>query len=245
MRRELVDDLLSGTDEGGAYARAAAVGHDLRGPQYVVVVRWQGRAADDRFIASVARAAQAVGLRALLARRSERAVLVVQGKPRTMGLYEAVAEELGSRQGALGIGGLCEATADIPRSFDMADRALTVRQQSEPPYGTTLYEDLGLYRILGRGDDSKEVDIFVREWLGPLLNYDEAHGTDLVLTLAQYFDHGGNYDETAHALAVHRSTLRYRLQRIREVGGRRLDDADSRFHLQVATRIWKVSGPAL
>lgn len=64
-------------------------------------------------------------------------------------------------------------------------------------------------------------------------------------TLTRYFDHGGNYDETARALAVHRSTLRYRLQRIREVSGRRLDDVDSRFNLQVATRIWKVSGPAV
>ncbi|WP_406177488.1 PucR family transcriptional regulator [Streptomyces sp. NBC_00996] len=127
----------------------------------------------------------------------------------------------------------------------MAVRSLSVRRQSEPPYGTTVYEELGLYRILARGNDSKDVDIFVREWLGPLLNYDEAHRTDLVRTLAQYFDHGGNHDETAHALAVHRSTLRYRLQRIREVSGRRLDDVDTRFHLQVATRIWKVSGLAL
>ncbi|MFI6493079.1 PucR family transcriptional regulator [Streptomyces sp. NPDC050564] len=245
MRRELVDDLLTGADEGGACARAEAVGHDLHGPQYVVAVRWQGRATDDRFIAAVAHAAQKVGLRSLIGRRSEMAVLVVQGEPREEGLYEAVAEELGSLQGAVGIGGRCEATADIPRSFDMAVRSLSVRRQSEPPYGTTVYEELGLYRILARGNDSKDVDIFVREWLGPLLNYDEAHGTDLVRTLAQYFDHGGNYDETAHALAVHRSTLRYRLQRIREVSGRRLDDVDTRFHLQVATRIWKVSGLAL
>jgi DNA-binding PucR family transcriptional regulator len=34
------------------------------------------------------------------------------------------------------------------------------------------------------------------------------------------------------------------LQRIKEVSGRRLDEVDSRFNLQVATRIWKVSGPA-
>ncbi|MFF1636483.1 PucR family transcriptional regulator [Streptomyces sp. NPDC058246] len=245
MRRELMDDLLTGADEDGACARAEAVGHDLHGPQYVVVVQWQGRVADDRFITSVARAAQGMGLRSLLARRSEMAVLVVQGEPRDTGLYEAVAEELGSRQGVVGIGGLCEVTADIPHSFDMAVRALNVRRQSEPAYGTTTYEELGLYRILARGNDSKDVDNFVREWLGPLLNYDEAHGTDLVLTLAQYFDHGGNYDETAQALAIHRSTLRYRLQRIREVSGRRLDDVDNRFHLQVATRIWKVSGLAL
>ncbi|WP_369243881.1 PucR family transcriptional regulator [Streptomyces sp. R41] len=242
MRRELVDDLLTGADEGGAYARAEAVGHDLHGPQHVVVVQWQATAADDRFMAAVGRAAQGLGLRSLLARRADMAVLVVRGKPRDTGLYEAVAEELGSHQGAVGIGSPCETMADIPHSYDKAVRALNVRGQSQPPHGTTAYEELGLYRILDRGNDSHDVQLFVREWLGPLLDYDHAHHSDLVLTLTQYFDHGGNYDETAHALAVHRSTLRYRLQRIREVSGRRLDDVDSRFNLQVATRIWKVSG---
>lgn len=242
MRRDLVDDLLTGSDEGGAYARAEAVGHDLRGPHHVVVAQWRGTVADDRFLGAVGRAAQGLGLRSLLARRAEMAVLVIRGKPRDAGLYEAVAEELGSVDGAVGIGSLCEATAEIPHSFDKAVRALTVRGQSEPSHGTIAYEELGLYRILDRGKDSRDVQLFVREWLGPLLDYDDAHGSDLVPTLTQYFDHGGNYDDTARALAVHRSTLRYRLQRIREVSGRRLDDVDSRFNLQVATRIWKVSG---
>jgi sugar diacid utilization regulator len=239
-----VDDLLTGADDGGAYARAEAVGHDLHGPHHVTVAQWRGTVADDRFLGVVGRAVQGLGLRSLLARRGDMAVLVVRGEPRDSGLYEALADEVGSTHGAVGIGSLCEAVADIPRSFDQAVRALAVRRQSHPPDGTTTCEELGLYRILARDKDAGDVTDFVREWLGALLDYDDAHGTDLVHTLTRYFDHGGNYDETAQALAVHRSTLRYRLQRIREVSGRRLDEVDSRFNLQVATRIWKVSGPA-
>jgi hypothetical protein len=37
-------------------------------------------------------------------------------------------------------------------------------------------------------------------------------------------------------LLLHRSTLRYRLQRIREMSGHDLDDPDTRFNLQLATR---------
>ncbi|MFC9641278.1 PucR family transcriptional regulator [Streptomyces mirabilis] len=244
LRRELVDDLLTGADAGGAYARAEAIGHDLHGPHHVTVAQWRGTAADDRFLGAVGRAAQGRGLRSLLARRGDMAVLVVRGEPRDSGLYQALADEVGSPYGAVGIGSLCEAVADIPRSFDQAVRALAVRRQSHPADGTTTCEELGLYRILARDKDAGDVSDFVREWLGALLDYDDAHGTDLVHTLTRYFDHGGNYDETAQALAVHRSTLRYRLQRIREVSGRRLDEVDSRFNLQVATRIWKVSGPA-
>jgi DNA-binding PucR family transcriptional regulator len=37
---------------------------------------------------------------------------------------------------------------------------------------------------------------------------------------------------------MHRSTLRYRLQRIRTVSGLDLTDPDTRFNLQLATRAW-------
>lgn len=49
---------------------------------------------------------------------------------------------------------------------------------------------------------------------------------------------GGNYDLTAKILSLQSSTLRYRLQRIRDVSGLDLNDPDTRFNLQLATRAW-------
>ena len=80
---------------------------------------------------------------------------------------------------------------------------------------------------------------FVAEWLGGLINYDAIHGTQLVLTLSKYLDCGGNYDASALALSVHRSTLKYRLRRIREVSGHDIGHPDVQFNLQVATRAWR------
>jgi DNA-binding PucR family transcriptional regulator len=57
----------------------------------------------------------------------------------------------------------------------------------------------------------------------------------LVETLACYLECGGSYELTAKALSPHRSTLRYRLQRIRNVSGHELNDPDNRFNLQLAT----------
>ncbi|MGW7489887.1 PucR family transcriptional regulator [Streptomyces sp. NPDC054786] len=242
LRRELVDDLITGADDESAYARAAAVGHDLHGPHYLAAVQWVGRPADDAFVQAVGRSAAGLRMRSLLARRSGMAVLVLQGRPRAKALHEAVGRELGSPTGSIGVGGRCDTPSEIPRSFQEALRALEVRQRSQSPHGTTTFDELGLYRILGPGGSYRDVEQFVREWLGPLLDYDVAHHSDLVQTLSQYFECGGNYDATAAALAIHRSTLRYRLQRIREVSGSDLADIDSRLNLHVATRVWKVLG---
>ncbi|WP_405575412.1 helix-turn-helix domain-containing protein [Streptomyces sp. NBC_01167] len=244
LRRELVDDLIDGTDDESAYARAAAVGHDLHGPHRMAVVQWEGRT-DDTFIQAVGRAAAGLRIRSLLARRSGMAVLVLEGQPRSDALHLAVARELGSGIGSIGLGGRCDAPAKIPRSYKEALRALEVRRLSREPYGTTSYEELGLFRMLGAGGDYEEVETFVHEWLGPLIDYDAAHRSDLVQTLFQYFECGGNYDGTAAALSIHRSTLRYRLQRIREVSDNDLKDVDSRLNLHVATRAWKILGGPL
>jgi DNA-binding PucR family transcriptional regulator len=95
-----------------------------------------------------------------------------------------------------------------------------------------------VYELLSEAADPGVVEVFVRTWLGPLLDYDAQRGANLVHTLARYLDCGGNYDATAEALALGRSTVRYRLGRIRQISGRDLTDPDTRFQLQLATRAW-------
>jgi DNA-binding PucR family transcriptional regulator len=240
LHRGLVDDLLAGTDEGSAYARSEAVGHDLHRSHYIVVVQWPNRTADDSFAQTVGRAASAVGMRSLLTRRSDHVVLVADDRPHARALYEALARETGTRSGTIGVSAPCDSLDDIPHHYQEAQRALEVRRHSREHYGTTFFDELGLYRILGPGNDYRELETFVQEWLGQLIDYDSRHHTAMVETLSRYFDCGGNYDETAESLAIHRSTLRYRLQRIRDISGNDLANVEDRLNLQVATRVWKI-----
>ncbi|MFF2361187.1 PucR family transcriptional regulator [Streptomyces sp. NPDC058122] len=240
LHRELVDDLLAGTDEASANARYEAVGHDLHRSHYIVVVQWPNRTADDSFAQTVGQAASGVGMRSLLTRRSDHVVLVADDRPHARALYEALARETGTRSGTIGVSAPCDSLGDIPHHYEEARRAMDVRRHSRERYGTTFFDELGLYRILGPGNDYRELETFVQEWLGQLIDYDSRHHTAMVETLSRYFDCGGNYDETADSLAIHRSTLRYRLQRIREISGNDLANVEDRLNLQVATRVWKI-----
>ncbi|MER6110386.1 PucR family transcriptional regulator [Streptomyces hirsutus] len=240
LRRQLIDDLLEGTNETSAYARAEAVGHDLQRTHYVVVVHWPGNAADDAFTRAVEQATATTAARPLITRRGGRVVLLTEARPADDAVHAALAHELGTPDGAIGVSSRCDSPDGFPRCYQEALRALEVRQNSRQRSGTTFFDDLGLYRILGPGNDLRELEGFVREWLGQLIDYDARHDTELVETLSRYFDCGGNYDDAAAALTVHRSTLRYRLQRIREISDRDLTDVDTRLNLQVATRVWKI-----
>ena len=240
LRRDVVDDLISGTDGASAYARAAALGYDMHGTHHVLVVLWYDRPNDDALARAVERAAAGLQLEALQARRSGVVVLITHGRPNGRELYAAVCRQVGSTTGGIGLGGRCDSPADLPRSFEEALRALEARKVSRTPEGVTAYDDLGIYRLLAATGNHEEVARYVQEWLGPLLDYDTRHGSDLVQTLSQYFECGGNYDSTSEALVIHRSTLRYRLQRIRELTGMDIGEVETRLNLHLATRAWRV-----
>ena len=78
----------------------------------------------------------------------------------------------------------------------------------------------------------------MKEQLGTLLDYDKRHHSDLLVTLAQYFNSGCNVDQAAVALSIHRNTLKYRLKRVRELLGQDLNDGPTRLNLHLATMVW-------
>ena len=70
--------------------------------------------------------------------------------------------------------------------------------------------------------------------LRQLRAYDERHGTSLAETLRVFLRCRCSYAETAQALFIHRSTLLYRLGRVRELTGADPEDADTRLHLELS-----------
>jgi sugar diacid utilization regulator len=242
LRRELVDDLLAGTDRVGAYARADALGHDLRRPHYVVVVQTAGRT-DSALATAAGRAATALRLNYLQGRHGGLVVLLTDGRPDPRALHHAISAGLDRTTSAIGIGTRCEVPDDLPRSFIEARRALNIQLRSANPEGAAAFDELGFYRLIDAAHGGGTVEAFVREWLGTLLDYDEGRNSELVLTLSDYLECGGSYDESAAALHIHRSTLRYRLARIAELTGHDLRKVDTRFNLHAATRAWRFLNP--
>jgi DNA-binding PucR family transcriptional regulator len=240
-RRDLIEDLLTGTDNESAYARAAALEHNLRSPHCVAVLHWENT--DSGLVAkAAAHWLKRMGRDCLVARRHATTILVSAGELDHTDLHRAISADVGSSRGSIGVGSLVGAPCALPRSFSEAQRAFKIKRASPTPYGSRRFEDLGVYRILDSGDGRPEVRGFVQEWLGGLLDYDRTKHTELVKTLAHYLDCGGNYDVTAQSLQIHRSTLRYRLGRIRDITGRDLQDVDARLNLHLATRVLDVLG---
>lgn len=102
----------------------------------------------------------------------------------------------------------------------------------------TRYAELGALRLLLvlNRDRPDEMDSFIQETIGPLLEHDAQSGVPLLPTVRTFIEHGGRLRETAAALFVHRNTLAYRLERAAETLGADLKEPDTRLAIELALR---------
>jgi PucR family transcriptional regulator, purine catabolism regulatory protein len=106
------------------------------------------------------------------------------------------------------------------------------------------FEETGAYRLLlpAMSEDPGELRRFHEETVAPLLAYDEQYETELVRTLESYLDADGSVAQTAQKLYTHRHTIRYRLERVRELTGLDVNSTDGRERLGLGLKAMRVLG---
>jgi sugar diacid utilization regulator len=243
LRGDLVGELLAGQHLEGIFDRFRAMGYDLDRPHRVVILAIRTpRGDDDAAYHAVRRAARDTAVGSLLVARDGRLAVLAESVADWKAFRSAVVAELGPGSACrAGVGGLCAQPADFARSYREGVVALNVQISVGSPEQVTGFDDLGVYGLLAESVDVGTLDRFVDRWLGPLRDHDDAKGAELVRTLSIYLECGGNYDDTARRLSIHRSSVRYRLGQIRRITGCDLADADTRFNLQFATRAWSTA----
>ncbi len=136
-----------------------------------------------------------------------------------------------------GIGRVATHVQGIPQSFREAQRAVEIGRRLFGEGKIHSFARLGIYRLLFYLDGQSELTTFYQEMLGPLLDYDVRHDGTYIKTLECYFQYNGNLSQTARTMHFHRNSLIYRLERIEEILGRSLEDAELRLSLQIALKI--------
>lgn len=108
------------------------------------------------------------------------------------------------------------------------------------------FEDTGAYRLLlpAMCDDPEELRRFYAETVEPLAKYDEQYETDLLHTVDTFLAADGNVAGTAQRLFTHRHTVRYRLERVKDLTGLDCSSTDGREKLGLGLKSMRVLGIA-
>ncbi|HZL54677.1 MAG TPA: PucR family transcriptional regulator [Solirubrobacteraceae bacterium] len=97
-------------------------------------------------------------------------------------------------------------------------------------------DDLGAYRLLLSLQDDDGLRQYCDDVLTPIERARTGNSEELLRSLEAFLEHNGSWEAAARALFCHRHTLRYRISRIEELTGRRLDRVENRIEFWLALR---------
>jgi sugar diacid utilization regulator len=246
---ERADIVARGTELGADLDRGAGVLVLRAAPRAAQTGEWRGRVLT-------------LALRALRSLAPGSLATTVDGEPAAEVAVIVPAED--DERLARAAGGLARELADglsgfhvtIGRSRRSADPVDLYRAGSEARLAVNVgeaegrpllaFEDTGAYRLLlpAMSDDPAELERFYAETIQPLADYDEQYETELVATVEAYLDNDGNVAATAKQLFTHRHTVRYRLERVRELCGHDVSATEGREKLGLGLKAMRVLGIA-
>ncbi|NLA27970.1 MAG: hypothetical protein GX878_11310, partial [Firmicutes bacterium] len=137
----------------------------------------------------------------------------------------------------VGIGQICSGYHNYDTSYYQAMDAIAIGQVVLP--GNAIYDidDLIMYRILWNYDNATELEKFVENTIGRLINKDD-ESLKLINTLEKYLENK-SVRQTAEQLYIHNNTAVYRLNKIKNILGTDLEEPEACLNLITAIKIYK------
>ena len=241
-------------------ARAGELGIELEDGASFVVARAHSHVPTEdgwrqRVLAVADRGARAVVSRAVaaLGERDDRpgaeVVVLLPGADDALaartadGLARELQAALPGHTFAIGRSRVASDPNDLHRAASEALLAANVAEgDAERP--VLAFEETGAYRLLltAMSEDPGELQRFYADTVEPLVAYDDQYETDLLQTVEAFLDADGNVAGTAQRLFTHRHTIRYRLERVRELTGLDVGSTDGREKLSLGLKAMRVLG---
>jgi len=263
LRRDFFEDLFSGDmSTEVATRRAQAYGIDLTGCCCVVVADIDSlaeqflRSGDERQVQMLKEELKRVAT-ALVEEEAEGGLVVSRSDsvvilPRFPGLANEkfltrakrlarrlcleAADRLAPATVSVGVGAYCSDLGGLGRSFQTAHGAIEIGRRLWGPGSVHCWDELGSYQLLLALKGSQEASSFLRRNLAPLL--ETPRSEELLTTLETVLACGGNFKQAAAQLHLHRNTVRYRMEQIRQLLG--FDPLTRPFEMHLALALRKL-----
>ena len=106
----------------------------------------------------------------------------------------------------------------------------------------TCFDELDVLRLICADNPNHEIDMFVQETLGRLIEYDRTKNAELLRTLECYLKNMGNLRQVSKDMYTHYNTITYRLKNIIEITNLNINHYEDRFRLELALSLYKDLG---
>ncbi len=230
--RRLLDPSRSSPEELDRVARRHQLG---TGPITVAVATLVPDRTTTQVAAAAARCRSQGGLSALY---EDYLVVVMPGSPQdvTEDLHQRLMTAAGAPS-TISAAGPAASPLDLRHLYREATQCLKLMHQlgRDSTWGTT--SEFAIYSLLFTAESADALDHFVRTAIGPLLDYDERHSTELVSTASAFLEATCSPSAAATTLGIHANTVSQRIARIDRLLGPQWRVSPRQLDVQTALRL--------
>lgn len=173
----------------------------------------------------------------------ENMIVIFFSRPEETPLSEqerkALSDQLDSENMQAGMSNFFTDIRHIRRFYIQARKAVEIGTRLNQSASLFFYSDIYFYHIMEICSEKEEIRYFIHPAMMKLLASDINKHSDLLYTLHVFLKYACSTSQTSAALHIHKNTLLYRMNRIREMTGCDLSDGDELLSLAFSYKIMK------
>lgn len=235
LQDNILTDILDGISDEQALSRIRTGGIDFPEHMCVITVRplyYHGKTYLRTTLLPMLTRIFPTGLTVLY----QRNIILILPQNESMTLLEeefTLLQDICERERLLaGISNPFSSPAKLREYYMQALKSCSLSQRMDMKGSIHYYRDLAFYDMIDNLPKEQHLNKYCHPALATLREQDQQKGTHLYETLKVYTLSGFNQNAASEQLFLHRNTMNYRRQRIEELTGLNLEDADTRFLLQ-------------
>ena len=126
----------------------------------------------------------------------------------------------------------------LPQSFLMSEKVYRLCINCNK--AMIFYDRLGIYKILLSVPDKKLMNDYEKNVIGALKEYDESNGSDYCEFIKIFIENNANIQQVAKNMYVHRNTIHYKINKIKEIAGLDLTSVNDLLKVRLCLLIEKL-----
>lgn len=156
-----------------------------------------------------------------------------------MSCIEAIEQELLMKKANftfhMGIGNILSGITYLATSYKQAISSYKMAIKNESYH--MCYKDMGVYKLLIPMENNEVLKELYYEIFQKLLEFDEINGTEYINFLREYINHNASVQEMADYMFVHRNTINYKIEKIKEIAEYDMRNEEDKFKIMLALKI--------
>lgn len=144
-------------------------------------------------------------------------IFINDDKSKSIEIGNLIAEEFKDKI-TIGISNIITSVQELSKAYNEANMSCELGHVLNNTIYVSHFDDYQIFNIINQVGDKEILERFVKNKIGRIIKFDKDNGTKYIDTINVLINENMNLKKAAKKLFIHYNTLRYRIEKLEEIG---------------------------